>query len=110
MDEARANVEKHLLALYRAYHERGALANLPGDFATLARDRFIVGDVDHVCAEIDRYQRSVGINYLICRMSFPGMDASKAMAGIRFFGGAVVPEFRMASFPREIRRRTRPES
>lgn len=110
MREARADVENHLLALYRTYHNRGVLVDAPSDFATLARDRFIVGDVDHVCAEIDRYQRSVGVNYLICRMSFPGMNASKAMAGIRFFGGAVIPEFRMASFPREIRRRTRLES
>jgi alkanesulfonate monooxygenase SsuD/methylene tetrahydromethanopterin reductase-like flavin-dependent oxidoreductase (luciferase family) len=107
MEEARADTEEHLLSLYRAYHKRGVLVDAPGDFAALARDRFIVGDVDHVCAEIDRYQRSVGVNYLICRMSFPGMNASTAMAGIRFFGTAVIPEFRMASFPREIRRRTR---
>lgn len=31
------------------------------------------------------------------------------MAAIKFFGQAVVPEFRMASFPLEIRKRTRGE-
>jgi alkanesulfonate monooxygenase SsuD/methylene tetrahydromethanopterin reductase-like flavin-dependent oxidoreductase (luciferase family) len=107
MAEARADVEKSLLAMYAGYHRRGLLRDSPADFETLARDRFIVGDVDHVAGEIDRYQRAIGINYIICRMSFPGMNASKAMTGIRFFGQAVVPEFRMASFPREIRRKTR---
>jgi len=29
------------------------------------------------------------------------------MAAIRFFGQAVVPEFRMVAFPSEIRKRTR---
>jgi alkanesulfonate monooxygenase SsuD/methylene tetrahydromethanopterin reductase-like flavin-dependent oxidoreductase (luciferase family) len=107
MQEARADVEKPLLALYQAFHRHGVLADVPGDFEQLARDRFIVGDVDHVAAEIDRYQRQVGINYLICRMCFPGLSAGKTMAAMKFFGQAIVPEFRMASFPPEIRKRTR---
>jgi hypothetical protein len=36
-----------------------------------------------------------------------GLWGMHAMAAIRFFGQAVVPEFRMVAFPSEIRKRTR---
>jgi len=110
MQEARADVEQGLLALYQGYHRRGLIGSAPTSFDALARDRFIVGDVDHVAREIVRYQREAGVNYLICRMSFPGVGQSKTMAAIKFFGEAVVPEFRMASFPSEIRKRKRASS
>jgi len=110
MKEARADVEQGVLALYQAYHRRGLIVERPASFDTLARDRFIIGDVDYVVREIERYQREAGVNYLICRMSFPGMSQTKVMAGIKFFGEAVVPEFRMAAFPSEIRKRTRAPS
>ncbi|MGD0072881.1 MAG: LLM class flavin-dependent oxidoreductase [Candidatus Binataceae bacterium] len=107
MQEAKADAEQGVLALYQSYHRRGLIADAPKSFDALARDRFIIGDVDHVTSEIDRYQREAGVNYLILRMSFPGVSQSKTMAAIKFFGEAVVPEFRMASFPSEIRKRKR---
>lgn len=110
MEEARADVEQALLALYQGYHRRGLIAEAPKSFDALARDRFIVGDVDHVTREIERYQREAGVNYLICRMSFPGAGQTRTMAAIKFFGEAVVPEFRMAAFPSEIRKRKRASS
>lgn len=110
MQEARADVEQGVLALYQAYHRRGLIAGAPKSFDALARDRFIIGDVDHVAGEIERYHREAGVNYLICRMSFPGVSQTKTMAAIKFFGEAVVPEFRMAAFPSEIRKRKRASS
>ncbi len=107
MKEARADVEQGVMSLYQSYHRRGLLAEAPTSFEALARDRFIIGDVDHVAHEIERYQREAGVNYLICRMSFAGVSHGKTMSAIKFFGQAVVPEFRMAAFPSEIRKRTR---
>jgi len=107
MKEARSDVEQGVMSLYQSYHRRGLLAEAPTSFEALARDRFIIGDVDHVAHEIQRYQREAGVNYIICRMSFAGVGHSKTMAAIKFFGQAVVPEFRMAAFPSEIRKRTR---
>jgi alkanesulfonate monooxygenase SsuD/methylene tetrahydromethanopterin reductase-like flavin-dependent oxidoreductase (luciferase family) len=107
MQEARADVEQGLLLLYESYFRRGLIAKPPAGFEALARDRFIVGDVDHVISEIKRYQREAGINYLVCRMAFPAMSHGKVMDAIRFFGQAIVPEFRMTAFPAEIRKRTR---
>ncbi len=107
LEEARADAERGLLELYRKYREAGLFAGPVDDFSRLAGDRFIIGDVDHVIDEIGRYQREAGINYLICRMQFPGMSHDKAKAAIKFFGQAVIPEFRMDSFPREIRKHSR---
>lgn len=107
MKEARADAEKGLLELYRTYRDIGLIDHPVGDFDSLARDRFIIGDVDHVIETITRYQREAGVNYLICRMRFPGMTHQKARAAIKFFGQAVIPEFRMDSFPGQIRKRSR---
>ncbi len=107
MQEARSDVEQALVALYEAYRRRGLLSDSAASFDALARDRFIIGDVDHVVGEIERYRAEAGANYIICRMAFPGLSHSKVMTAIRFFGQAVVPEFRMAGFPVEIRKRTR---
>ena len=105
--EARADVEEGLLALYGSYRKWGILPDAPASFDALAKDRFIIGDVDHVIGEIERYRSEAGVNYLICRTVFPGLSHAKAMSAIKFLGQSVIPEFRMASFPREIRRRTR---
>lgn len=104
--EARAAVEQPLLGLYAAYRKLGLVSG-ESSFEDLARDRFIIGDVDHVIEEIGRYRDQAGVNYLVCRMAFAGMRHGDVMATMRFFGQAVIPEFRMAAFPAEIRRRTR---
>lgn len=109
MQEARSDVEEGLISLYRTYRNWGLLSNVDMSFEALAPERFIIGDVDHAIQEIQRYRDEAGVNYLICRMAFPGMSHTKVMAAIKFFGQAVVPEFRMASFPLEIRKRTRGE-
>jgi len=105
--EARATVQEGILALYKAYKSWGLLDGSETNFDALARDRFIVGDVDQVVSEIRRYRDEAGVNYIVCRMAFPGTNHSRVMEAIKFFGRAVIPEFRMASFPPEIRIRTR---
>jgi alkanesulfonate monooxygenase SsuD/methylene tetrahydromethanopterin reductase-like flavin-dependent oxidoreductase (luciferase family) len=107
MEEARSDVEEGILALYRSYQQQGLASGLPSTFAELAKDRFVVGDPDHVIRDIERYRDEAHVSYVVCRIVAPGLPHSKAMAAIRFFGQAVVPEFRMVGFPSEVRRRTR---
>jgi alkanesulfonate monooxygenase SsuD/methylene tetrahydromethanopterin reductase-like flavin-dependent oxidoreductase (luciferase family) len=107
MEEARRDVEEGILALYRGYEQQGLASGLPSTFTDLAKDRFLIGDADHVIRDIERYRDEAQVSYLVCRIVAPGLPHSKAMAGIRFFGQAVIPEFRMVGFPSEVRRRTR---
>lgn len=107
MQEARSDVEEGILALYRGYEQQGLTSGLPSAFADLAKNRFLIGDPDHVIRDIERYRDEALVSYLVCRIVAPGLPHSKAMAAIRFFGQAVVPEFRMVGFPSEVRRRTR---
>ncbi len=107
MEEARRDVEEGMLALYRSYQQEGLASSLPSTFDDLAKDRFLIGDPDHVIREIERYRDEAHVGYLVCRLVAPGLAHSKAMAAIQFFGQAVVPEFRMVGFPPELRRRAR---
>jgi alkanesulfonate monooxygenase SsuD/methylene tetrahydromethanopterin reductase-like flavin-dependent oxidoreductase (luciferase family) len=107
MEEARGDVEEGMLALYRSYQQEGLASSLPSTFDDLAKDRFLIGDPDHVIREIERYRDEAHVGYLVCRLVAPGLSHSKAMAAIQFFGQAVVPEFRMVGFPPELRRRAR---
>lgn len=58
------------------------------------RDRFIIGSPDHCTREIQRYQREVGMDYLICWTSLPGVDADKTLASMRLFAREVMPHFK----------------
>jgi alkanesulfonate monooxygenase SsuD/methylene tetrahydromethanopterin reductase-like flavin-dependent oxidoreductase (luciferase family) len=58
------------------------------------RDRFIIGSPDHCTREIQRYQRELGMDYLICWTNLPGIDASKTLASMRLFASEVMPHFR----------------
>lgn len=57
------------------------------------RERFIIGDPDHCVREIQRYQRELGMDYLICWMQFPGVDADKTLNSMRLFAARVMPHF-----------------
>lgn len=108
--DARAEAEAAgpLRWLYERYRAWGLLPEVPDDFAALSRERFVVGGVDRCVAELQRYRDELGVNYVICRLALPGLPHLRALDAIRLFGQAVVSEFRMASFPAEIRMRSRP--
>jgi len=102
-ERARQDAEEPLLSLYYRYAAGGLLAEKPASFEALARDRFIVGDVDRCVQEIARYRDELGVNYLICRLALPGLDHQKVLEAIALFGRGVISEFRMFGFPTEIR-------
>jgi alkanesulfonate monooxygenase SsuD/methylene tetrahydromethanopterin reductase-like flavin-dependent oxidoreductase (luciferase family) len=63
------------------------------DYATLTRDRFIIGDPCQVVAEIRRYRELFGITHLICRMSVPAVPHERIQRSMRLFSEHVAPHF-----------------
>jgi alkanesulfonate monooxygenase SsuD/methylene tetrahydromethanopterin reductase-like flavin-dependent oxidoreductase (luciferase family) len=89
----------YLAAKYGSYSGWGQQKALPGhdDFtaplAELARDRFIVGDVEHCIGEVRRYL-DLGIGDAHFRMNWPGMPLGQAMDAMARFAEQALPELR----------------
>lgn len=73
------------------------------------RDVAVVGSVDSVVDQIAVLERA-GVGIVACRPLWPSTDIHSAIQMIRFFGAAIVPEFRMFGFPTEIRLHTAAEA
>jgi alkanesulfonate monooxygenase SsuD/methylene tetrahydromethanopterin reductase-like flavin-dependent oxidoreductase (luciferase family) len=95
--------ERHLLINYRDEYGGGKWKHpLIGaedqsrvdEFDVIARDRFLVGSPDTVCAQLQRIVDTFGVDHLICRLYFPGMPHDFIMQEIRLLAGEVMPAFR----------------
>ena len=90
----------YLAGKYQAYADWGQDKALPGNesfsvpFEELCRDRFLLGTPDDIVQEIKRYQETLGVNWMIVRMQWPGMEHSKAMKQLDLMGKYVIPEFK----------------
>jgi alkanesulfonate monooxygenase SsuD/methylene tetrahydromethanopterin reductase-like flavin-dependent oxidoreductase (luciferase family) len=58
------------------------------------RERFIIGSPDHCVREIQRYERELGMDHLMCWTQFPGVDADKTIASMRLFAKEVMPNIK----------------
>lgn len=87
----------YLAPKYEAYAAWGQDKALPGEqsfaipYQELARDRFLLGSPDQVVEEIRRYERELGVNYLIFRMHWPGMGQEQVLRQIELMGSEVLP-------------------
>ena len=89
--------EPYLASKYAAYAAWGQDKALPGEesfsvpYQDLARDRFLLGSPEDVVGEIRRYERELGVNYLIFRMQWPGMSQEQTLRQIELLGREVIP-------------------
>ena len=89
--------EPYLASKYAAYAAWGQDKALPGEesfsvpYQDLARDRFLLGSPEDVVGEIRRYERELGVNYLIFRMQWPGMSQEQTLRQIDLLGREVIP-------------------
>ncbi len=89
--------EPYLAPKYAAYAAWGQDKALPGEesfavpYRELARSRFLLGSPEDVAEEIRRCQQKLGVNYLICRMQWPGMPQEAALRQIELLGREVIP-------------------
>lgn len=97
-EAARAAAGPALERLYERYAGAGLIREGHAGFPELARDRFIVGDPDDCIAEIHRYEEEIGVNYLVCRVAWPGLESSAVRASMDLFARAVMPHFKMFGY------------
>ncbi len=89
--------QPYLAPKYEAYAAWGQDKALPGEesftipYQELARDRFLLGSPDQVVEEIRRYEKELGVNYLIFRMQWPGMEQEQVLRQIEVMGSEVLP-------------------
>jgi probable F420-dependent oxidoreductase len=100
---AREAAEKHLMISYRDEYGGGkwkhpligAEDRAPVDqFGDLSRDRFLVGSPDTVIRQLQRFQETFGVDHLICRLYFPGLEHAFIMDEIRLLAKEVFPAFK----------------
>ncbi len=61
------------------------------DLREHAEDRFIVGGPETAIEEINRYQERLGVDDIILRMHFPGLDPSHSAKSMRIIAEDVMP-------------------
>lgn len=81
-DECRGPLEYK----YAAYASWGLPGSTQMPFEDFVRDRFIIGDAAFVKEEVSRYREALGVDHLIMRVQWPGLEQEKAMASIRRLG------------------------
>ena len=97
-ETAYLEAQPYLEGKYAAYASWGQDKALPGEesftmpFSDLARDRFLLGSPAQVVQEIRRYGDELGVNYLIFRLQWPGMDQERTLRQIEIMGREVIPE------------------
>ena len=88
----------YLESKYQAYAQWGQDKALPGNesfsvpFEELSRDRFLIGTPADVVSEIKRYEERLGINNMIFRMQWPGMEHEKVMKQLDLIARHVIPQ------------------
>jgi alkanesulfonate monooxygenase SsuD/methylene tetrahydromethanopterin reductase-like flavin-dependent oxidoreductase (luciferase family) len=100
---AREMAEKHLLLNYRDEYGGGQWKHpligsedsAPVDqFEALSRERFLVGSPDTVCATLQHFARTFGVDHLVCRLYFAGIPHAFIMNELRLLAREVIPAFR----------------
>jgi alkanesulfonate monooxygenase SsuD/methylene tetrahydromethanopterin reductase-like flavin-dependent oxidoreductase (luciferase family) len=85
-EHARTVSRGPLLFKYEAYASWGQdhIAGVPlaERFDEFATDRFIIGDAHAVRDELQRYADTLGVDHLLLRVEWPGLDHSEALANI----------------------------
>lgn len=60
-------------------------------FEKARQGRYIVGDPDEVVAELESLNDALGVDHLVARVQWPGMDHERAMDAIELLGDEVLP-------------------
>jgi probable F420-dependent oxidoreductase len=95
--EARETMRPHLVEKYRKYSgwSFSPVVQAGTTYDDLLREeRFIIGSPEECLPMLRRLEREIGAAQVIFRFQHVGMEHAKAMATIRLFAEAVMPEFR----------------
>ena len=95
--------EPYLGPKYEAYAAWGQDKALPGEqsfrspYQDLAKDRFLLGSPDQIVEEIRRYERELGVNYLIFLMQWPGLEQPQVLRQIELMAREVIPRVKSST-------------
>jgi alkanesulfonate monooxygenase SsuD/methylene tetrahydromethanopterin reductase-like flavin-dependent oxidoreductase (luciferase family) len=103
-EEAMRLCEPYLGAKYRAYHSWAQElpdddTGLGQDFASLARDRFLIGSPGEVAGEIVAIHRRLGVNHLVMSTEWAGMPEALAIDTIELMAQELIPLVRRELSP-----------
>ena len=97
-EEAVRIARPYVSGKYETYAQWGQDQALEGErsfaseFAALARDRFIVGDVEQMVADLKRYE-ALGVTHIGLRMRWAGMPTEPTAGAMRLTAERVFPAF-----------------
>ena len=97
--------QPYLASKYQAYADWGQDKALPGEesfsvpFEDLSWDRFIIGTPDDLVNEMERYHDRLGVNCMIFRMQWPGMEHAQVMKQLELIGRYVAPRVKYLGRP-----------
>lgn len=92
--------KRPLVEKYESYASWGSRSethdpkSLDERFEEIRDGRFIIGTPEEVIREIEAYREDFGVDHLITRMQWPGMDDEAAETSMRLFQDEVAPAFR----------------
>ena len=101
--QAMALARPYLEKKYATYVDWGQDKAMPREdalalpFEELARDRFLIGDPDTVADGLRRYERRLGVNFVVLRLQWAGMDHERVIEAIRLMGTEVIPRLKVGS-------------
>lgn len=87
----------HLLEKYDSLVEWGVLEGEDDDasrrerFESVREGRYVIGDPDEVVDELEALSETLGVDHLIARVQWPGMEHERAMDAIDLLGEEVYP-------------------
>lgn len=96
-EHAWAEASPYLSRKYAVYSDWGQDRAVPANqtfdrpLEELARDRFIVGTPDDLLDIARRYASELGVNTLVLRVQWPGMQRQQVLEQIRLIGQSVLP-------------------
>ncbi len=79
-----------LLYKYQAYaawgHNDTSKEQFAEEFPSFCHNRFLLGDTEQVCDDINRYVETLGTEHLILRAQWPGLEQDEALSNIERIG------------------------
>lgn len=60
-------------------------------FERISEGRYVIGDPDEVVAELESLNDALGVDHLVARVQWPGMNHEHAMEAIELLGDEVIP-------------------
>lgn len=100
-EEATSDLQEPLGKLLEEYQELLPERGLASQQELL--ELSIAGSIETCIQRLYEYRDRLGVNYVICDFDWPDLSLEKVLRAIDLFGKAVISEFRMVNFPREIR-------